>query len=84
MANTEPTTHPPHVERWENPETAPKIEKLPYVTWFGNSCCHVMHALNELPLEARGTLIKDMTDFLRRQGHDISRRERAKAKRVRP
>jgi hypothetical protein len=84
MANDKPTTsHPPHVEIWEHPETAPKIEKLDNVTWFGHCAIHVMAALAGLPPAARGTFLKDLGDFIRRRSQDVARRERDKAKRVR-
>jgi hypothetical protein len=75
------TSHPPHLEIWEHPETAPKIVKLDNVSWLGHCMIHITTALNGLPPAARGTFIKDLTDFLRRQGQDVARRERDKAKR---
>jgi hypothetical protein len=42
-----------------------------------------MHALNELPPEARGTFLKDLGDFIRRQQQAVERRTRDKAKRGR-
>jgi hypothetical protein len=78
-----PRVRPKHLEIWEHPETAPKIEKLPLVTWSGHICTHVMHALNELPPEARGTFLKDLGDFIRRQQQAVERRTRDKAKRGR-
>jgi hypothetical protein len=56
QATNRPTTptrpHPPHIEIWEHPETAPKIEKLGG-TWTGHCIVTIAHALNELPPEAR-------------------------------
>jgi hypothetical protein len=72
--------HPPHLEIWEHPERAPKIVKLGG-TWLGHCIVNVAHALNELPPEARATFVKDMTDYLCRQGQAIARRERDKAER---
>jgi hypothetical protein len=60
------------------PERAPKIKKLGG-TWMGHCCVHITHALNELPPEARGTFIKDLGDYVRRQGQAVARRERDRA-----
>jgi hypothetical protein len=73
--------YPKHLEIWEDPATAPRIEKLPLVTWFGHIVTHVVHALNELPPEARGAFLKDLGDFIRRQQQAVERRTRDKAKR---
>jgi hypothetical protein len=73
-------THPPHLTIWLDPKTAPKIEKLPYVTWAGHLCVHATHALNETAPEDRGALIKHLLDFLHRQEQTIARRDKAKAK----
>jgi hypothetical protein len=85
MKATRDTTarrHPPHIRIWENPE-AHRIEKLPCVTWFGHCVVHIATALNELPPEARGPLVRDLIAYLHRQGQAIARRERDKAKRGR-
>jgi hypothetical protein len=79
---TPASAHPKHVEIWEHPKTAPKIEMLG-ATWLGHCMVTVMHALNQLPPEARGALIKDLGDYLRRQGQAVARRERDRAKRGR-
>jgi hypothetical protein len=76
-------SYPKHLEIWEHPATAPKIEKLPLVTWFGHIVTHVVHALNELPPEARGAFLKDLGDFIRRQQQAVERRERDRARRRR-
>jgi hypothetical protein len=61
------TPYPKHVQIWEHPERAPKIVNLPD-TWLGHCIVHVVHALNELPPEARGTFIKDLGDFVAPSG----------------
>jgi hypothetical protein len=80
QATRDTTAHryPPHVQIWEHPERAPKIKKLGG-TWMGHCCVHITHALNELPPEARGTFIKDLGDYVRRQGQAVARRERDRA-----
>jgi hypothetical protein len=82
MAKPEATTpirrHPPHVRIWLNPATAPKIKQIG-PTWMGHVLIHITHALNELPPAARGTFIKDLQDFLRRDAQAVARHERDRA-----
>jgi hypothetical protein len=76
------TPYPKHIQIWEHPERAPKIEKLPG-TWMGHCLVHITHALNETAPEERAMFIKNLQGFLRHDAQAVARRDRDRAKRSR-